>query len=82
MEYRYRVSNIKEKKEKGRTRGDSSFTRTTRTNRGIEFFGRGSKRKIRWVSVLDAGEWANDSDEIVRQRRARPSNAKGTEGIP
>lgn len=79
MEYRYRVSDIKEKKEKGRTRGDSSFTRT---NRGIEFFGRGSKRKIRWVSVLDAGEWANDSDEIVRQRRARPSNAKGTEGIP
>lgn len=79
MEYRYRVSDIKEKKEKGRTRGDSSFART---NRGIEFFGRGSKRKIRWVSVLDAGEWANDSDEIVRQRRARPSNAKGTEGIP
>lgn len=80
MEYRYRVSDIKEKKEKGRTRGDSSFAR--RTNRGIEFFGRGSKRKIRWVSVLDAGEWANDSDEIVRQRRARPSNAKGIEGIP
>lgn len=79
MEYRYRVSDIKEKKEKGRTRGDSSFART---NRGIEFFGRGSKRKIRWVSVLDVGEWANDSDEIVRQRRARPSNAKGTEGIP